>query len=120
MPDSPRRIYWDACVVLSYLDGVPDRLPTLDALLQNARDSRGSLVIVTSTISVAEVAYAATERTERKLDPTIELRIDQFWDDQSLVGLVEFHEIIAGDAGRLSRTAMPRQWRLRSHDAVRL
>lgn len=40
MPEPKPRIYWDACVVLHYIEGSPRWLPALDALLEQASEQR--------------------------------------------------------------------------------
>jgi hypothetical protein len=35
MPDT-LQLYWDSCVFLSYVDGIPNRLPDIDELLKQA------------------------------------------------------------------------------------
>ena len=59
MPDTA--IYWDANVFLSYVNGVPERLPTLDALLERSA-SGGGIRIYTTPIVAAEVAFVAAEQ----------------------------------------------------------
>lgn len=48
MPDPPRRVYWDACVFLSFINGYPDRVPTIEALLDEA--AKGDLELLTSVL----------------------------------------------------------------------
>jgi hypothetical protein len=36
MPDSKPRIYWDTCVLLSFINGLPERLPDIETLLLEA------------------------------------------------------------------------------------
>jgi hypothetical protein len=33
MPEEPKRIYWDSCVFLLYIEGTPEWMPILDSLL---------------------------------------------------------------------------------------
>ncbi len=115
----PQRIYWDACNFLSYINGTSGRLPTLDALFAKA-SKRDGLVIVTSTLSVTEVAYGQLEQTGSVLPPEIEEAIDALWADQSAVTLVECHELIARRARELRRLAIGRDWSLKTFDAVHL
>ena len=68
MPDTA--IYWDANVFLSYVNGMPEHLPTLDTLLEGS--ASGNIKIYTSTLSVAEVAFATSEREQRTLDLPME------------------------------------------------
>ena len=72
--------YWDACVFLSYINGVETRLPILDDLLSRSR--AGDCRIVTSTWSITEVAYDATEGSTRNIDPSIEAK-------STLCGMIE-------------------------------
>ena len=54
MPE-PRFLYWDTDVFLSYLNENPDRIQTLEAILDSVSQDKQHL-IVTSTISKVEVA----------------------------------------------------------------
>ena len=85
MPDTA--VYWDANVFLSYINGVPERLPTLDALLESS--ASGGISIYTSALSVTEVAFAASEREQRTLDPAMEQKIDNLWEPNGPVTLVD-------------------------------
>ena len=62
MPPEPTRNYWDSCAFLSYINGVSDRLPTLDALLEESADPDNEREIVTSTFTIAEVAFVLHEK----------------------------------------------------------
>jgi len=59
MPDKPRRIYWDSCVLLSYVNGDDDRKDLLEQLFEEAEAE--AIEILTSTLSVVEVAYGKAE-----------------------------------------------------------
>jgi predicted nucleic acid-binding protein len=100
------------------LNGDAKRLPILDALLQQSL--RGDLIIFTSTISIAEVAFVAAEILARKLDERQEQLIDRFWGDRNTIELVEFHRVIAVGARTLIRQAMLQRWKLRANDAMHL
>lgn len=119
MPDEPRRVYWDACVFLHYIEGTQEWMPILDALLEEASESKG-LVIVTSSVSITEVAFAQAERSGKSLDPKIEAAIDALWNDRSAVTLVEVNEIIAREARRLLRRAVESGRHLKPMDAIHL
>lgn len=119
MPDGLQRIYWDANPFLSYINGDPDRLPVLDALLDSA--SKGEdIEIVTSTISIAEVAFGRVEQTRQALDPAVERALDELWSDRSAIKLVDFDQLIARDARALMRTAITQGRRLQPADATHL
>jgi len=116
MPDDRR--YWDACVFLSYINGVADRLPTIDALL--ADSEAGNFEIITSTVSVVEVAYALTEKNTRVLDPASEAAIDALWQDRTTIKLVEFYEELGREARALMRAGIAEGWSLKPKDAIHL
>lgn len=117
MPEVPR-VYWDACVFLSYVNGLPDRLPDIDALLAEAR--RGEIDILTSTISMVEVAFGRVEQDQTALSTEVEAKINRLWEPQSPVKMVEFHRLIAEDAQRLMRSGIPEGWSLKPMDAIHL
>lgn len=120
MPGNPPLVYWDSCVFLSYFNAEPLRLPIIEALLHNASVDR-SIEIVTSSISIAEVAWAQVEQIGR-LDPQVEAAMDAFWADRSVVMIVDCHELIARQARNLMRTALQRkpQQILKPPDAIHL
>jgi len=117
MPDDLQVIYWDANLFLSYLNAIPDRLPDLDALLDQ---SGQEFQIVTSTVSIVEVAFAATEQAAGALDPAIEQRIAALWAPESPIKLVEFSGLVAEMARDLVREAIGRGQRMKPMDAIHL
>lgn len=118
MPNSGDNVYWDASVFLSYINGEQRRLPTIDALLEESANRE--FTIVTSTLSVTEVAFAEMEKTQRALDPQVEQAIDALFSDREVVTLVEFHELIAREARRLMRRALTTGRSLKPADAIHL
>lgn len=116
--DDLPRYYWDACVFLSYVEEQENRLPDIDSFLTQAK--KGEIEIVTSTLSMVEVAYAPIERTGEQLEPQEERQIEKLWRPDSPVTLVEFHPLIAYDAKRLIRLGLPRGWSLKPNDAIHL
>ena len=114
----PRRVYWDACVFLSYINGIDEKLPVLDALLEESR--QGEIEIVTSAVSLTEVAFAEEERLKTALDSEIERLIDVLFADREVVKVAEFHELIAREARRWMRQALGNGWNLKPMDAIHL
>jgi predicted nucleic acid-binding protein len=112
------RYYWDACVFLSYINGVPDRVAIIDDLLSRSR--LGEFEIVTSTLSIVEVAFAATEKATRALDPAIEKRIENMWADRRAIKLADVHQLLEREARRLIRISIPNNWGLKPADAIHL
>jgi len=68
-------IYWDSSVFLHYIEGTAKWMSILDALIDEASKT-GNLVIVTSTFSIVEVAYAKVEKSGRTLDPGVVAGMD--------------------------------------------
>ena len=121
MPNRDRtKVYWDACVWLSYVNEDADRIPVLDAILANSADEDGSLTLHTSELSQVEVAFAAAEQKQRLLDPEVETKIDSLWIDRDAVVPVEYHERIGREARELMRFAITNGWSLKPMDAIHL
>ena len=106
MPPKRTRTYWDACAFLSYINSIPDRLPTLDALLEESAYPEKEREIVTSAFTIAEVAFVLKEKKQKALDPQAERDIDALWSDRYAVKLVDLHEGIATGARTLIREAV--------------
>lgn len=111
-----RRVYWDSNVFLSYLNGQPNRVPQIEALLTDAE--AGKLEVVTSTVTIAEVAFAASEQLSGALDPEVEAKIAAFWGPP--IKMAEFHAAIGARAAQLVRDAMVRKTSLKPMDAIHL
>lgn len=119
MPKPVRRLYWCSNVFLSYINELKDRVPDIEALLASAK--RGEIQIVTSVLSVAEVAFATSEQDSKALDSDVGSRIQTLWVLGSPIQLVEFHLLIAEGAQALRRLGVPASWTgLRSVDAMHL
>lgn len=118
MPDIHRVFYWDACVWLSYVNEIPDRVPVIEALLDDS--ANGQVKLYTSELSRVEVAFGASEQTQRHLDEGTEKRIDGLWANQRSVGLVEHHATISIVARGFMRASITRGWSLKPLDAVHL
>ena len=103
---------------MSYIDAVPGRIEVLDSLLEDC--AKGLVALYTSDISRVEVAFAASEKAQRVLDPEIERQIDGLWSDSQIFTMVEFHSDIAGEARALMRHAMTNGWSLKPLDAMHL
>ena len=110
--------YWDAAVFLSYINGEDERLPVIDSLLESSR--RGDVNIITSSLSLVEVAFSEMEKQGRELDPAVERDIDALFHDREVVVIVEFHQIIAKEARRLMRRAITDGKSLKPPDAIHL
>lgn len=100
MAKSRQLFYWDSDVFTAYLSREPARIATLESIVDDVENSDDKKKIVTSEIAKVEVAFAAYERTTRKLDAEYEQQLDDLWADDAVIELVEFHDQIA----KLART----------------
>lgn len=113
-------VYWDACVFLAYLRGTPDRIPHIQAVLDEV-SKNGDLTIATSTITQVEVAYWRDLNDRFILDDESEQILDRMWHDENVVLLIEFHSIVAKKARTLMRESRrDHGWGLKPNDAIQL
>jgi predicted nucleic acid-binding protein len=119
MPVSAPRIYWDACVFLSHLNGEEGRADVIEQIMDEASD--GKWEILTSTVSQVEVAFGKAEQDQKAPDPEVLAAIEAYWLPESPVKLIEFHRLIALDARDLVRVSrIDQDKRLTPIDAVHL
>jgi predicted nucleic acid-binding protein len=73
-----KRLYWDSNVFLSAINAKPEeRIPIIEAILDDC--DHGDVEVLTSVLSIAEVAFAESEKRERKLSEGIEAKIQKLW-----------------------------------------
>ena len=113
-----RKIYWDACVFLSIIEGHPDRIPIIEAIVDDCK--RGTLEIFTSTLSIAEVAFAKSEKDGAALDIEVERKLNLLWSPSSPFRLIEVHRAIVYEAQSYVRNGMALQIGLKPPDAIHL
>jgi predicted nucleic acid-binding protein len=111
-------VYWDSCVFVSYIEETPSRIGTLDAIVEEARQEH--ILILTSALSITEVAYAAQERTSGGPDPVALAMINDLWNDPTVVLVLEFNRVIAEQARDLVRRGLFEKRSLKASDAVHL
>ena len=102
MPASKRRLYFDANVFLAYVGNEAGRADTVQALLDEAR--RDEVEVMTSVLSIAEVAYGAHER-DHGLTEAGEEQIDQLWAPASPVTLIDVTHAVTRHARQIIRSA---------------
>lgn len=120
MPSSRLRIYWDADVWLSYINGESDRLPILDALFADSSSPKGNIKLCTSEMSEVEVAFAKAEQDKKALDSDVEEQIDALWADSETLQVIEYHHTIGIEARKMIRMGMEKGWQLKPMDAIHL
>lgn len=120
MPKGRRRIYWDSNCWLSLINAVPERILVLDSLLADSKNELGDRELVTSSVSIVEVAFAQSEYQANQTDQTIEDAIDSLWADRRAITLIEYHDLIGLEARTLIRMGLHQTWNLKPMDAVHL
>lgn len=118
MPASGPRVYWDSCVFIDYIEREPGIIATLDAIVAAAE--RDELQIVTSTLSMAEVAFATSERMPGPVDPAMFAIADAMWSDRRLVTAVEVDAVVAMLAREIIRRGLNEGRSLKPPDAIHL
>jgi len=105
MADDTPLCYIDADAIMFLIDSgeYPDRTQAVKTLFEAADERK--LRLVTSMISVTEVAFADFEKERKLLDPEVEKNIDKLWHPASPIRLVEVHETITRMARSLLRHA---------------
>jgi predicted nucleic acid-binding protein len=95
----PRTIYLDSSVVLAYLKNEKGRVDVIDAVITEATRKTSDFQLITSAISLVEVAYVEQQ------DSTVEegfREIDEFWESVP-IKIVEVNQINALEGRRLLR-----------------
>lgn len=80
----------------------------------------GGFEIITSVLSITEVALAAPAKDAGATEADALKKIDSLWLPPSPVKLAEFHQLIAADARDLMRKAADQGRSLRPPDAIHL
>lgn len=115
----PAKLYWDACVFLSLIEGTVGRIPVIEGIIDEQK--RGDVEIYTSAISIAEVAFAKAEKDNKILDPAVEATIDKLWQPASPFKIVDAYSALMFDAKSLMREAHGEDgWALKPADAIHL
>lgn len=112
MPDLPF-VYWDSCVFLSYINGIADRIANIDRLLSK---SGKEFQIITSAVTIVEVAFAKVEQDQKALDEDTEEKIKGLWEPPSPIQLIEFYPLLGYEAKGLMRRSITLGWSLKPMD----
>ena len=90
----------------------------LRTLMEDAK--AGGILIVTSAVSIAEVAYLAPEGLGQPLDRATEAKIESMWRWVQAIKIVETHAGIGRRARDLLRHALEHGWERNARDAIHL
>ncbi len=97
MPSNRTSVYWDACVFIDRIQGTPSRIDLLRELTSLAE--RGSLLIVTSTLTIAEELRNESE----DFDPDRDLAQIRDFFEHEWISLRAVDRSIAEAAAKLRR-----------------
>ncbi len=120
MADLPTYIYWDANCFLHYINESSESIDTLQGILSEVEQSEGKRKIVTSMLSIVEVAHSGQELINRTLDESTLNRIDRIFYDSSVVLLVEFSPFIAEQAREIMRLGLEKSLKRDPRDCIHL
>jgi predicted nucleic acid-binding protein len=110
-------LYWDACIFLAHLNHEPGRFEVIEELWDEIEKKEGQ--IITSAISIIEVAKTQQEKDNQLLDSTIENKLDAMWHDP-FIRTVEISPNLLFEARKLMRDDLKRGGILKPLDAIHL
>ena len=116
VPDT-ERIYFDSSVYLALLNSEPGRVNIAASLVREAE--QGRLQILTSAISLAEVAFFKTEGSTGEL-AEIDRRIDSLLQNSRVTTLIQFTPGIGVRAREFVRSQPGRRAKLSVLDSIHL
>jgi len=94
-------VYVDSDVLLSYIENDHGRGPLILSILDDS--NRKAIKIITSVMTMVEVKYGGEEKQNKRIDPTVQAKMDQIWAPNGPVEPIEVTELVARDAMRLNR-----------------
>lgn len=118
MPNSRQRVYFDANVIIAYLADEAGRASVAAALLEDAQ--RGNIELLTSVLSVTEVAFIASDHAP-DVSNADESAIEALWSPGSPIRLTDISIRVAERARSIIRAARSRGMRsVKPADAIHL
>jgi predicted nucleic acid-binding protein len=115
-PTTVSRHYWDSCLFVDLINATPGRHETIEALYDELIVNEPRVIAVTSAFTVAEVAFAKSER--RLLEPEVLAKIDAFWDPRFPFEIVELYPSVSLEARSMMREAVALGKKLAAGDAI--
>ena len=119
MPDNPEFLYWDADVILNFLNKDPRYHAILINLIHEVKQSGGKTKIITSVLSQAEVLYIQEGNIVNTSQDAID-KIDRFFLDRSIIELVGINEQVIAITRRLKLDFKKKGNRLKLPDTIHL
>jgi predicted nucleic acid-binding protein len=118
MPANAQRAYLDANVFVALIQNEDGRADVVQGVLEDARLDR--IQVITSVLTVTEVAFAADEIAAGGLSAAGEASIDRLWEPASPIRVVDASMATSRKARELVREAKNRQFTLKPYDAQHL
>lgn len=117
MPPDVELVYFDASVFIAWFNDEPERADTIERML--AASSEGTLRVMTSIVSLTEVAYFRTEGAKLAQDQ-IDQQINALLLNEHLIDIVGFGQSVALRARELVREGSEQRRGLTVLDAIHL
>jgi predicted nucleic acid-binding protein len=100
-----KTIYFDACCFLAYFSNEVDRAECIDTLFEESIQDK--INIVTSVITLTEVAAIKKEFKTKKLEDGFTQKLDKVFYNRKLLDLVECSPFTAMRARKIIRESIP-------------
>lgn len=117
-PTGVVRHYSDACLFIDLANRTPGRSDVLKALWDDLVAKEPQVIAVTSVLTIAEVAFVASEKQLNQLDAGALRKIDGFWSPSSPVEMVELYVGLAREAREMIRKTISVGQSLKPYDAI--
>lgn len=102
--NTPPLVYLDACCFIAFFANEEGRADVIASLLEESLAKK--IRVVTSVLSITEVAFLESEKSSRILKPDVEQRFDDVFNDRSIIGLIEYSKITAHKARQVVRQSV--------------
>lgn len=105
MPSNkPPLIYLDACCFIAFFANEASRADVIASLLEESLEKK--IRVITSVLSVTEVAFLEDEKSSRILRSEVEQRFDDTFNDRSTIALIEYSQMTARKAREVMRKSV--------------
>ncbi len=118
MKAKPIRVYLDSNVLIAYVANEESRAGLVQSMLDDARDEK--IELLTSVLSITEVAYVATDHDETDRIDSVEA-IDELWTPSSPIDVIDISIKVAREARAIIRQSKSRGMKvIKPADAIHL
>lgn len=117
MPERVKKVCWDSCAFLSYIEGTKGRIKCLREVFQEAVNKE--IELCASSICITEVAFTAAERAGGLSEKT-ERVINKLWSPGSPIRVIDYSQLVARKAQKLLRHTLKSKLKLKPLDAIHI